>query len=238
MAAPLVIMVGADKGGTGKTTVTRALGDYLAAIGVPYRAFDTEYPGGGLKRFLPAAEVVDIEKVEHQMRAFDVVSGVVVLDVRANSLSPILKLLDHAGLLDDVKSGAMGMVLLHVLGPSVQSLGEVPEIVDAIGGGSQHFLIKNYISADTSYFDWDGEGSPYAQVLARMEDKTIIVPHLEDRASELIDKRGTSFAEFARDPTQSRILRGNVRGWLAAVHREFDKVGLNALAALAAAPAS
>ena len=38
MNPPLIIMVGADKGGIGKTTVTRALIDYLAAKDLPYRA--------------------------------------------------------------------------------------------------------------------------------------------------------------------------------------------------------
>jgi Mrp family chromosome partitioning ATPase len=41
---PAVIVVGADKGGVGKTTIARALLDYLAANNVLTRAFDTETP--------------------------------------------------------------------------------------------------------------------------------------------------------------------------------------------------
>ena len=47
---PTVILVGADKGGVGKTTITRTLIDYLAMKHVPRRAFDTEAPKGALKR--------------------------------------------------------------------------------------------------------------------------------------------------------------------------------------------
>ena len=39
-----VILVGADKGGVGKTTLSRALVDYLGRKGVSVRCFDTEYP--------------------------------------------------------------------------------------------------------------------------------------------------------------------------------------------------
>jgi hypothetical protein len=46
MAKPAVILVGADKGGVGKTTVSRALLDYLIAHNIPTRAFDTESPKG------------------------------------------------------------------------------------------------------------------------------------------------------------------------------------------------
>ena len=39
---PTVILVGADKGGVGKTIVARSLLDYFATNKVPARAFDTE----------------------------------------------------------------------------------------------------------------------------------------------------------------------------------------------------
>src|SRR5471032_1677793 len=57
---PAVILVGADKGGVGKTTVARALADYLTGKNITTRAFDTESPRGTLKRFHGAmTEVVD-----------------------------------------------------------------------------------------------------------------------------------------------------------------------------------
>ena len=48
MAKPAVIIVGADKGGVGKTTVARTLLDYFIAQQIPTRAFDTEAPRGTL----------------------------------------------------------------------------------------------------------------------------------------------------------------------------------------------
>jgi MinD superfamily P-loop ATPase len=60
MAKPALILVGADKGGVGKTTVARTLLDYFTAHHVPTRAFDTEAPKGTLKRFhRDVSEVVD-----------------------------------------------------------------------------------------------------------------------------------------------------------------------------------
>ena len=46
MAKPVVIVVGADKGGVGKTTVARTLLDYFTANNIASRAFDTESPRG------------------------------------------------------------------------------------------------------------------------------------------------------------------------------------------------
>src|SRR5260221_1977660 len=72
MAKPVVIVVGADKGGVGKTTVARTLLDYFVANNVPTRAFDTEAPRGTLRRFHShLARVVDVTMVPGPMKAFD-----------------------------------------------------------------------------------------------------------------------------------------------------------------------
>ena len=60
MAKPALILVGADKGGVGKTTVARTLLDYFTAHHIPTRAFDSEAPKGTLKRFHPeTSDIVD-----------------------------------------------------------------------------------------------------------------------------------------------------------------------------------
>lgn len=52
-AKPAVILVGSDKGGVGKTTITRTLLDYYEAKRVPARAYDTEAPSVHLSAFTP-----------------------------------------------------------------------------------------------------------------------------------------------------------------------------------------
>lgn len=98
MAKPALILVGADKGGVGKTTVARTLLDYFSAHHVPTRAFDSEAPKGTLKRFhSEVAEVVDATAVTDQMRIIDTLSTtdstVTIVDVRAGLLSPTLRAL-------------------------------------------------------------------------------------------------------------------------------------------------
>jgi MinD-like ATPase involved in chromosome partitioning or flagellar assembly len=100
MAKPALILVGADKGGVGKTTVARTLLDYFTAHHVPTRAFDTETPKGTLKRFYrDVSEVVDATAVADQMRIIDTLSTtdatVTVVDVRAGLMSPTARFARH-----------------------------------------------------------------------------------------------------------------------------------------------
>ena len=102
MAKPAVVLIGADKGGVGKTTVARTLLDYLSNHQVQARAFDTETPRGTLKRFHPEiTRVVDINYVPDQMQIFDTVhsteAAVTVIDVRAGLLSSTLRALRDIG---------------------------------------------------------------------------------------------------------------------------------------------
>src|SRR5260221_445479 len=102
MAKPTVIIVGADKGGVGKTTVARTLLDYFTAHQIPARAFDTEAPKGTLKRFHPdTTDIVDINLVPDQMKIFDTLNSaqaaVTVIDVRAGLMSQTLRALRDFG---------------------------------------------------------------------------------------------------------------------------------------------
>jgi len=70
MTKPAVVLIGADKGGVGKTTVARTLLDHFAHHQVCARAFDTEVPKGTLKRFHPdMTDILDINHVPDQTHA-------------------------------------------------------------------------------------------------------------------------------------------------------------------------
>jgi len=227
---PLIIMVGADKGGVGKTTVARALDDYLQSKGARRRLFDSQWPAGDLKQFAPAAEVVNVDRVDDQMKVFDTVAGVTVLDVCAGLLSPTLRALDQTGLLKDVRSGSLNLALLHVLGPTLTSFNEVAEATAIIGGGARHFIVKNYIN-ESGFFEWDTDGR-FTALFESMRSRTVSSPHLPARAAEEVQSLGVSFDAFTQS-NKSRILRGYVRDWLDHLWADFDRVGLGDLVARA-----
>jgi len=220
-----IFIVGADKGGTGKTTVARTLGEYLEGKGVVREDIDTEHPKGGLKRFHPLAQVVNLETIDGQMAVFDKVEGNILIDVRAGMLSPLLRMLDEVRLLEDVKNGAVNLAVLHVLGPTQQSLGEIFEVVRSIGR-AHHFPVKNYVSSTADYLQW-ADDPQVSSVLDQLSAVTI--PHLDDKAAGLIDRDAWTFSEFA-GKHESRTLRGKVFTWLGQVWAEYDRAGLAQLA--------
>ena len=234
MAKPTVIVVGADKGGVGKTTVSRTLLDYFSANSVPTRAFDTESPRGTLKRFHPdVTEVVDMTSVPDQMKIFDTLSNaeaVTIIDVRAGLLSPTLRALRDIGFLDAAKKGQLTFAVFHILGSSIASLDEIAETATFMSD-ARYFLVKNFIN-NTSFFEWDQ--NTYNSYFKKFKDAVeLTIPKLNEMAYEQVELASVPFLTFIANKdlkgdaaAYSFVLRGYVRHWLGNVWAEYDRIKL------------
>ena len=235
MTKPAVVLIGADKGGVGKTTVARSLLDYFADRQVRARAFDTEVPRGTLKRFHPErTDVVDINHVPDQMRIFDTINStdatVSLIDIRAGLLSPTLRALRNIGFIEAAKKGHITFVVFHILGPSIASLDEIAETA-AYLGDAKYIMVKNFIN-NTHFFEWDE--ATHVSYFKRVPDAVeITIPKLVEMATEQVELASVPFATFVANKKQSGdpasysfVLRGYVRHWLDNVWSEFDRIGI------------
>ena len=230
---PLLILVGADKGGVGKTTTSRALLDFLARKNVLARAFDTENPRGTLHRFYPnITEIIDLEEVRDQMKVLDTMQEaavkVSVVDLKAGSMSRALETFENIGVLEAARSGDFDMALFHVVGPSIASLDEMGEIAQYTKGIS-YIVARNFIN-ETNFFEWDEK--TFKKYFAGLSNaREIEIPKLNEMAYEQVDLAGVTFTDFisnrkpnGRDANYSFVLRGYVRKWISDLEAEFDKL--------------
>lgn len=233
MQKPTLIIVGADKGGVGKTTLSRTLLDYFNAAQISVRAFDTEYPHGTLKRFYPdITTIVDATSVRDQMRIFDALndSQVTLIDVRAGLLTSTLNALRDIGFFETVKREQVRFAVVHVVGPSIASLNEINLIAPFMTNG-RYFLAKNFIN-DTRFFDWDH--TTYDSYFGKVPNPSeIVAPKLNELAFEQVELASVPFMTFisnkdaSGNPAEfSFVLRGYVRHWLSAIWAEYDRVRL------------
>jgi hypothetical protein len=232
---PTLIMVGADKGGVGKTTVARSLLDYLASNNIIVRAFDTETPRGTLHRFHPEiTQIVDINQTPDQMRILDTLNTsqvkVSLIDTRAGALGSSLAALRDVGFLDAAKAGEFNFVLFHILGSSIASLSEIDETAPFVTD-AHYFLVKNYVN-DSTFFDWDP--ATFQTYFGKVKDASeVTIPKLNAMAYEQVELAGTPLSTFIADKTASGeranhsfTLRGYVRTWQNKNAEEFSRIRL------------
>ena len=230
-----LILVGADKGGVGKTTTSRALLDFLARKNILARAFDTENPRGTLKRFYPRiTEIIDLNKVADQMKLLDTIETsavkVTVVDLKAGNLSNALDIFSRIGVLEAAAAGEFNLALVHVVGPSIASLDEMNEVTQYTKDIS-YVVAKNFIN-ETNFFEWDDK--TYQKYFAKLPDaKEIEIPKLNEMAYEQVDLAGVTFSDFVAnqnakgaDANFSFVLRGYVRKWMADLDAELGRLKL------------
>ncbi len=232
---PTLILVGADKGGVGKTTISRALLDFFARKNVLTRAFDTENPRGTLKRFYPSiTEIIDLGNVAHQMKVLDTLDTanvpVTLVDFKAGNMSYSLDLFERIGVLEAARSGQFNLGLFHVVGPSIASLDEIGEIAKYLPG-VEYVVARNFIN-ETNFFEWDQTTHrKYFEKIPKAQE--IDVPKLNEMAFEQVDLAGVTFKDFidnrAADGQPGKfsfVLRGYVRKWCSEIDEEFARVKL------------
>lgn len=232
---PTLILVGADKGGVGKTTTARALLDFLARRNVLARAFDTENPRGTLKRFYPGiTEIIDLHNVADQMKVLDTMESaavkVTVVDLKAGNLSIALDIFDRIGVLDAAREGQFNLGLIHVVGPAIASLDEMGEVAQYTKG-IDYIVARNFIN-ETNFFEWDEK--TYKKYFANLANaREIEIPKLNEMAFEQVDLAGVTFSDFIENKNArgeagnySFVLRGYVKKWLGDIDKEFEHLGM------------
>lgn len=232
---PTLILVGADKGGVGKTTVSRTLLDFFARKNILTRAFDTENPRGTLKRFYPNnAEIVDLSNVAHQMKILDTLDTanvpVTIVDFKAGNLSYALDIFERIGVLEAARNNTFNLGLFHVIGPSIASLDEIGEIANYLQG--IHYVVARNFINETNFFEWDaGVQSKYFDKIPKAQE--ISIPKLNEMAYEQVDVAGVTFKDFidnrAADGTPGKfsfVLRGYVRKWCSEIDEQLAHLKL------------
>jgi len=224
---PHVLIVGADKGGVGKTLLSRTLLTYFHTKNQPIRPFDTEIyevrsldrPKGVLTRFHPETELINLTTSKGQVQVFDSLakSPTTLIDIRAGLLTPTLDVLDDIGFLEAVTAGKIRLTLLHVIGSSVASFAEISQVAKILSAiGARHFLVLNHIN-DSSFFEWNDN----AKAALALGDGHITIPKLDALAAEHVESLGVPFQDYLTS-ADSMVLGGKVRGWLKQVFLQYD----------------
>jgi hypothetical protein len=232
---PVVIMVGADKGGVGKTTIARALLDHLHRNNVLARAFDTENPRGTLQRFYPnITEIIDLHNVADQMKVLDTLETakvpVTVVDLKAGNLSYALDTFEKIGVLQAARDGMFEMGLIHVVGPAIASLDELQEVTPYVQG-IDYYVARNFIN-ETNFFEWDEK--TYQRYFQNVnEAREIEIPKLNEMAAEQVDLANVTYKNFidnkdadGKPANFSFVLRGYVKKWCDDLDAEFGQLRL------------
>jgi hypothetical protein len=187
--------IGGEKGGVGKSMVSRLMAQYFIDHGVPFAAFDTDKSHSTLRRFYgDYAQPVHVQAYESLDRivetAIEMPGRRVLVDLAAQTHEALLRWMDESGVLDLADVSGIVVQYWHVMDAGRDSVDLLQRLLDRFGQRLQYVIVRNHLRGDDfSLLDRSGQ-----LVRARgLGAKVIDVKHLHDTTVQKIDARSASF---------------------------------------------
>ena len=231
--AGAIHFVGGEKGGVGKSLLSRLLAQYLIDRGIPFTGFDTDRSHGALLRFYgdyaSPALVDSFEALDAIVESAVGEPGRrVLVDLAAQTHEPLARWMDESGVLDLAAEAGVAVNYWHVMDAGRDSVDLLTRLLDRFGDRLHYVLVLNQLRGDDfSQLQRSGQ-------LARAESlgaRTMPLKHLQDAVLRKIDAANASFWSARTVPgTEGAKLglleRQRLRVWLAQVESEFERLGV------------
>lgn len=223
--------IGGEKGGVGKSVMSRLLAQYYIDREVPFMAFDADRSHGAMLRYYgDYSQPVDISSFESidQIVEQTLESGrVAIVDLAAQVTSSLDDWAEQSGVLELADETGLGMTLWHVMDDGSDSLMLLKRLLDLYGNVPDYVLVRNRgRGSDFSAFD--------ASDIARQADgagaQLMDLPALHAPTMRKIDHISASFWAAANNkdtsigPTLGILERQRVRTWLNRGYDQLDRV--------------
>jgi hypothetical protein len=223
--------IGGEKGGVGKSLVSRLLAQYFIDRGLPFRAFDTDRSHGALLRFYGdyAAPLV-IDQPDSLDRIVEAAAAApdqrVLVDLAAQTQQALLGWMADSGVVE--LAGELGLTLTywHVMDAGRDSVDLLARLLAQLGGQVRLVVVQNEVRGETFTLL---EASGHLERATAAGATAIRLRKLNDSTMQKIDGESTSFwaavNHSERAATGLGLLeRQRVKVWLQRVYAEFDRV--------------
>jgi hypothetical protein len=188
-------LIGGEKGGVGKSMVSRLLAQYFIDQQIPFTGFDTDRSHGSLLRFYAdyaSPVLVDrYEALDYVIEAAVEMPGRrVLVDLAAQTHDPLVKWMDESGVLDMADLSGLALHYWHVMDSGRDSVDLLARLLDRFGQRVTYVLVRNQLRGDDfGQLDRSGQLDRAKGLGAKVVD----LKRLHDSVVQKIDARNASF---------------------------------------------
>lgn len=224
-------LIGGEKGGVGKSVMSRVLAQYCIDRGIPFQGFDSDRSHGSFSRFYEGftqhVELEDFQSLDQLAEL--VLSGdedlQVVVDLAAQSATSLRTWMEDTGVLELFNESDVVVNCWHVLDDGKDSLEMLGRLIEEFEAKARYVIVLN--QGRGSRFD-AFHASPQKAAALELGARIIELPKLHEGTMRQVDHSNASFwaAVHSGGGQQLGILdRQRVKMWLRKIYSELD--GLN-----------
>lgn len=219
--------IGGEKGGVGKSLVSRILAQYLIDHERPFLGFDTDRSHGALMRFYQGyASPVVVDRYESLDAIVEAAAEDprrrILVDMAAQTQDALTQWMDDSGLIELSSEMGLGLTYWHVMDSGRDSVDLLKKLLDRFGSRLNYILVQNHIRGDNfDILEASGEKKRALELHARV----INIRRLHEASMVKIDGHSSSFwsATQSNDAHALGILeRQRVKMWLKHAYSEID----------------
>jgi hypothetical protein len=225
-----VHLIGGEKGGVGKSLVSRLLAQYFIDHDMPFLGFDTDRSHGSLMRFYAGyASPVLIDRYEALdtiiESSIDQPGRRVLVDLAAQTHEPLARWIDESGVLDLADVSGLAIHYWHVMDSGRDSVDLLKRLLDRFGRRLRYVLVKNQLRGDDfTQLEQSGE----LQRALEFGAKVISIKRLHDAVVQKIDAANASFwaAKTGSGGKLGLMERQRLKLWLNHAQAEIEAAGI------------
>ena len=228
-----ILLIGGEKGGVGKSLVSRALAQYFIDHSMPFVGFDTDRSHGALMRFYAdyaSPILIDrYEALDHIVEVAVEQSGLrVLVDLAAQTHAPLVAWMDDSGVLDLARENGLQITYWHVMDTGRDSVDLLRQILERFQDRLNYVVVRNQLRGnDFSNLEKSG-------LLDRLSDlggRVIEVKQLHQSVIQKIDAKDSSFWAAKQSGTEfgaglGLMERQRLKTWMNHVFAEFSAAGV------------
>jgi hypothetical protein len=190
-----VHLVGGEKGGVGKSMVSRLLAQYFIDHDMPFVGYDTDRSHGALMRFYAGyASTALVDRYEALDRiveaAIDQPGRRVLVDLAAQTHDALAKWMDESGVLDLADVSGLAIHYWHVMDAGRDSVDLLKKLLDRFGRRLRYVVVRNQLRGDDfGQLQRSGELERAVGLGAQVME----LRRLHEPVAQKIDARNSSF---------------------------------------------
>jgi hypothetical protein len=233
MAAPngksSILLIGGEKGGVGKSLVSRALAQYFIDCSVPFVGFDTDRSHGALMRFYSdyaSPILIDrYEALDHIVETAVEQPGIrVLVDLAAQTHAPLVAWMDDSGVLDLAQENDLRISYWHVMDTGRDSVDLLRQVLDRFQDRLNYVVVRNQLRGN----DFSNlEKSGLLDRLSSLGGRVVEVKQLHQSVIQKIDAKDRSFWAAKQSSAEygaglGLMERQRLKTWMNHVFAEFN----------------
>jgi len=229
--------IGGEKGGVGKSVVSRLLAQYFIDRGRPFTGFDTDRSHTSFTRFYAdyaSPVIVDrYEGLDQVASSFEHVpamgqQGNVIVDLAAQTAAPLARWIKDSDLLPLL--GEMGVTVnfWHISDAGKDSVDLLDRLINTYGPGPNYIVVKN-LGRGSNFIDLE-ESAALKKALA-LGARVVTLGPLHESSMRKIDSQNASFWAAINnraldDNALGMLERQRVKTWLRNSYEMLDGLPL------------